>query len=136
MKGTETFKSVIQAHLNSVAENDALFAKTLAKENKNIDDCITYILNTVKKSGCNGFTDDEVFGMAIHYYDEDNIEVGDPVTMQVAVNHKPELSAEEIAQAKQKALDELVEAERQRLTAKKSKPKDEPKTEVVQASLF
>jgi hypothetical protein len=29
-----------------------------------------------RKSSCNGFADDEIFRMAIHYYDEDTIEVG------------------------------------------------------------
>ena len=38
------------------------------KPTKNIDNCITYILNQVKKSGCCGFSDDEIFGMALHYY--------------------------------------------------------------------
>jgi hypothetical protein len=27
-----------------------------------------------RKAVCNGFADDEIFGMAIHYYDEDTIE--------------------------------------------------------------
>lgn len=76
MKGTEQFKIVIQNHLNNLASSDQLFAETLKKTNKNIDDCITYIFNQVKASGCNGFADEEVFGMAVHYYDEDDIKVG------------------------------------------------------------
>lgn len=75
MKATDSFTEIISAHLQERAQADPLFAKTLEKENKNIDACITYILATVKKSGRNGYTDDEVFGMAVHYYDEDNIEV-------------------------------------------------------------
>ena len=43
----------------------------------------TYILNQVKKSGCCGFSDDEIFGMALHYYQEDNIEVGSPLKCNV-----------------------------------------------------
>ncbi|MBP9481471.1 MAG: hypothetical protein KBF15_08460, partial [Parabacteroides sp.] len=39
-----------------------------SKPEKNIDDCVTYILNEVKKSGCNGFADDEIYSMAVHYY--------------------------------------------------------------------
>ncbi|MCW0484044.1 PcfK-like family protein [Gaoshiqia sediminis] len=93
MKSTDNFKKVIEAHLQHRASMDPLFAVTLKKENKNIDDCITYILNTVHKSGCNGFTDDEVFGMAAHYYDEDNIEVGKPINARVVVNHKVEQPA-------------------------------------------
>ncbi|MDM1548604.1 PcfK-like family protein [Empedobacter falsenii] len=87
MKGTENFKNVIQNHLNVIASKDALFAKNLAKENKNINDCITYIFNQVKQSGCTGFADDEIFNMAIHYYDEENIKVGKPISGQVVVNH-------------------------------------------------
>ena len=73
MKSTEHFKNTIKSHLEQRAENDALFAVSFGKTNKNIDDCITYIFNTVKKSGCHGFTDDEVYSMAVHYYDEDNM---------------------------------------------------------------
>ena len=50
------------------ALNDELFAVSFRKPNKSIDDFIIYILNTVQKSGCNGFTDDEVYSMAVHYY--------------------------------------------------------------------
>jgi hypothetical protein len=45
---------------------DELFAFAYAKADKNMEDCITYILNTVKRSGCNGFTDEEVYSMAIN----------------------------------------------------------------------
>ena len=47
MKGTEQFKTVIQNHLNELAASDTLFAQTLNKENKNIDECINYILGKV-----------------------------------------------------------------------------------------
>lgn len=87
MKASNAFKEVIQNKLNDIAKQDKLFAKTLEKKNKNIDDCITYILNQVKSSGCNGFEDDEIFNMAIHYYDEDNIKPGKPLDCKVVVNH-------------------------------------------------
>ena len=87
MKGTEQFKTVIQNHLNELAANDPLFAQTLNKENKNIDECINYILSEVMKSGCNGFADEEIFNMAIHYYDEDDIKVGKVSVNKVVVNH-------------------------------------------------
>jgi hypothetical protein len=87
MKATEGFKAVINDHLLSLANTDALFAETLNKPGKKIEDCITYILNKVQKSGQNGFADDEIFGMAVHYYDEDDIEVGKAVNARVVVNH-------------------------------------------------
>ena len=63
-------------YLEQRAEEDTLFAKNYRNPAKNIDDCVTYILNYVQKSGCNGFTDGEIYGQAVHYYDENEIEVG------------------------------------------------------------
>ena len=68
MKGTEQFKKTIKAYSDDRAKTDALFATTYAKPNKNIDDCITFILNQVKNSGCNGFADHEIYSLAVHYY--------------------------------------------------------------------
>ena len=64
MKGTEHFTRTIAEYLNQRAMTDPLFAPNLMKPNKNIEECITYILNEVQKSGCNGFDDDEIFSMA------------------------------------------------------------------------
>ncbi len=90
MGTTENFKKTIQEYLEKRAIEDSLFAIQFSKKDKNIDDCITYILNTVKQSGCNGFTDDDIYSMAVHYYDEDNIKVGKPINCNVIVNHKVE----------------------------------------------
>ena len=76
---------------------DELFAAKYDNHDKNIDDCVTYILNWVQKSGCNGFCDDEIYGQAIHYYEEKDIEVGKPLNCQVSVNHHIELTEEEKA---------------------------------------
>ena len=73
---TDPFKEAIVNHLQELANNDALFAITFSKPYKNIDDCATYILNEVKKSQRQGFDDDEIFNMAIHYYDEETVEIG------------------------------------------------------------
>jgi hypothetical protein len=104
MKVTNIFKRTVQTYLVQRVANDELFAEKYANPKKNIDDCITYILNTVKKSGCNGFADDEIFGMAVHYYDEDNIEVGKPMNAHVAVNHVVELTEEEKMEARKDAI--------------------------------
>ena len=82
MKGTDHFKRTIQMYLEQRAEEDTLFAKNYRNPAKNIDDCVTYILNYVQKSGCNGFTDGEIYGQAVHYYDENEIEVGKPIQCQ------------------------------------------------------
>lgn len=135
MKSTDNFKIAIQNHLNETAANDPLFAETLKKENKNIDDCINYILETVQKSGCNGFTDEEVFGMAKHYYDEDDLKPSKQINANVIVNHTVELSEEDIAKAKQDAKDKIISQEMERMKKKSAPKKDEPK-ESVQPTLF
>ncbi len=84
-------------YLEQRAEEDALFAKKYRNPAKNMDECVTHILNYVQKSGCNGFTDGEIFGQAIHYYEENEIEVGKPMDCQVVVNHVVKLTAEEKA---------------------------------------
>lgn len=108
MKSTDTFKNTIKNYLANLSQSDELIAVTLKKENKNIDDCITYILTEVQKSGCNGFADDEIFGMAIHYYDEDTIKVGKPVSGKVVVNHSlppdPKKEAKPMTKPKPKAV--------------------------------
>ena len=51
MKGTDHFKRTIQMFLEQRAAEDELFAKSYRNPAKNIDDCVTYILNYVQKSG-------------------------------------------------------------------------------------
>ena len=102
-------------YLEQRAEEDALFAKNYRNPAKNIDDCVTYILNYVQKSGCNGFTDGEIFGQAVHYYDENEIEVGKPIQCQVAVNHIVELTAEEKSEARQRAIRQYQDEEVRKL---------------------
>ncbi len=135
-KGTRAFNDTIKAYLEERAENDALFAVKFANPSKSVDDCVTYILNQVQKSGCNGFTDAEVYGMAVHFYEENEIEVGKPITCQVVVNHTVELTEEEKEEARQEAIAKLREeqvAKMRRPTAKKA---TEKKPQVEQPSLF
>ena len=82
---------------------------------KNMDECVTHILNYVQKSGCSGFTDGEIFGQAIHYYEENEIEVGKPMACQVVVNHVVELTEEEKAEARQNAVRRYQEEELRKL---------------------
>lgn len=95
-KATDYFKQTIQSYLQRRAQEDELFAPRYANPKKNIDDCITFILNYVKQSGCNGFADDEIYSLAMHYYDEDDIDIGKPLTnCKVVVNHTIVLTEEE-----------------------------------------
>ena len=135
MKSTEHFKKTLLAYLDKRALEDELFAVTYQKPGKNIEDCITYILNEVKKSGCNGFADEEIYSMAVHYYDEDNIKAGQRPDCQVIVNHTVELTEEEKAEARQKAVLEYQEAERKKLKNRHKKAAAKQETN-VEPSLF
>ena len=116
MKATEHFKQTIKAYLDERAKNDELFAVSYAKENKNMDDCVTFILNQVKRSKCMGLTDEEVYSLAVHFFDEDDIEIGNPIACNVIVNHTVELTEEEKAQARQEALKEYQAEDNQSAT--------------------
>lgn len=136
MKSTDHFKDTIKAYLDKRSNEDAQFALAYAKENKNIDDCITYILNSVQQSGCNGFADDEIFGMAVHYYDEDNIDIGKPISSKVIVNHPVEITQDEKDEAKKQAIESYKNEVLSEMRAKAVKPKKKAEPENIEQSLF
>ena len=125
MKVSTHFQTEIQSYLEQRAEYDELFARSYRNPLKNIEDCITYILNYVQKSGCNGFSDDEIFGQAVHYYDETDIEVGKPIDCKVIVNHHVELTEEEKTEARKEAIKRAENAAYSRMTKRKTAPKKE-----------
>ena len=91
-------KQVIQSYLEERAKRDPLFATSYAKPNKKIDECYDYIISQAKKRGgsvvC--MSDDEVFGLAVHYYDEDDNKVSKQNNYKVSAgNVKKEASTEQ-----------------------------------------
>ena len=120
MKGTEHFKDVIQNYLETRASYDELFAESFRKENKRIDECITYILTEVQRMGCAGLSDEEVYSLAV----------------QVVVNHTIELTEEEKAGARKKAIERYQAEEYRKLTAKKPKAEKQVEQQIAQPSLF
>lgn len=134
MKTSDAFKKTIREYLEQRAKEDELFAVSYAKENKNIDECCNFILQQVQKSGCNGFNDDEIFGMAVHYYDEDNIKDVKPINCNVVVNHSIELTEEEKKAAREAAIKKLQDEQYSSLKKKPAKKKED--NSVQQTSLF
>lgn len=134
-KATDYFKQTIQSYLQRRAQEDELFAPRYANPKKNIDDCITFILNYVKQSECNGFADDEIYSLAMHYYDEDDIDIGKPLTnCKVVVNHTIVLTEEEKAEARRQAMQKATDEAYRKITQGKNKTK---KAETAtQSSLF
>jgi hypothetical protein len=136
MKATDIFKRTIHTYLVQRAASDELFAEKYVNPNKSIDDCVTYILNTVQKSGCNGFADDEIYSMATHYYDEENINIGNPVNCNVVVNHVVELTDEEKEQARKDAIQRVQDDAYKKMTQPAKRVKKETATVNLQPSLF
>lgn len=136
MQGTDEFKKTIESYLEDRAKIDDLFAKSYAKDEKNIDDCIKYIINAVQKIGRQGFTDGEVFSMAVHYYDESDIKAGDiPANVSIVVNHVPKITEEDKILAKKQAMQELIGEQKTKMTSRKKATKTE-ESKIVQQSLF
>lgn len=115
-------KEIIKNYLDERAKTDELFAKSYAKENKSLDECCQYILQEAKKKAGNsnaiGIADAEVFGWAVHYYDEDDIQIGKkPIQAQVSTSAAPS-------------------APSSKAEPKKTTKKSEKKTNVQQLDLF
>ena len=135
MKGTEHFKETIKNYLDQRAKNDELFRAKYETTTRTIEDVVTFILNQVKNSGCNGFSDDEIYGLATHCIDEPSLDIGKPITCSVIVNHHIELTEEERQQQKTLALKRFQDEELRKLEIQRNKVKSKPKTENKQPEL-
>lgn len=74
-KASSNFEKAIKKYLDEYAANNESFKAKYENVNKNITECCNYICSEVQKKNVIGLTDDEVYYMARHYYEEDNIEV-------------------------------------------------------------
>lgn len=145
MSKQNPLKEAIQSYLDERAKADELFAVAYKKKNKSIDECCTYIMGKAKKRGnavC--MSDDEVFGLAVHYYDEDNIKINKlPASVKASASvpeakpaSKPvKLTEEDERRAREEAIKRLAEEQYVLLKKKPSRSKKEV-TEVQQMSLF
>ena len=87
------FKETIQKYLEQRVAEDPLFAPKFENPKKNIDECCRYILGEARKRGTEVvMKDDEVFGLAVHYYDEDNIKIGGSGKCDVSVGGQTALT--------------------------------------------
>jgi hypothetical protein len=85
MKPSDDFKTAIENYLNTTAQGDSSFARSLAKETKNIESCCNYIFGEVKKTGLCAFDNQEIFDMAMKYYTDDSIGIPAPVACRAVV---------------------------------------------------
>lgn len=114
------FMTKVKAHLEEVAKKDKQFAESLKKENKSWTECEKYILQEVQKqakgSRAVGCDDDDIYNLAIHYFDEDDITVGG-TKPNVKVTHTEE------------KLDDFKKRTEKKRASKKSKKVEEDNTD-------
>lgn len=129
-------KEAIKNYLDERARKDELFATAYAKEGKSIDECFSYILGEARKKGTQVcMSDEEVFGLAVHYYDEDDIKVK-PVggASRVTTSKEVELSDEDKKEAREAAIKKLTEEQYALLKKRPQRAKKE--ADLQQMSLF
>ena len=123
MKGTRAFQETLEQYLSGMAQQDQLFADKFNNPSKTMEGCVNFVLSEVQKSGMNGFTDPEIYSMAVHYFVEEGIkDVPAMKDCQVVVNHQVELTAEEIEEMRQKAKEKVLADEVTRLRNAGKKP--------------
>ena len=123
MKGTRAFQETLEQYLSGMAQQDQLFADKFNNPSKTMEGCVNFVLSEVQKSGMNGFTDPEIYSMAVHYFVEEGIkDVPAIKDCQVVVNHQVELTAEEIEEMRQKAKEKVLADEVTRLRNAGKKP--------------
>lgn len=69
-----TFEKIIKDYIESACKTDAVLAGKYEKSGKDIEGCCKYIKSEARKqaqNGCAAIKDDEVFGWAVHYFDEE-----------------------------------------------------------------
>lgn len=127
---SQAFADTIKAYLDNYAKENPTFATKYSNEKKSIDECCNFIVNEVQKMKVRGLADSEVYYLARHYYEEDNIKVKS-INVKVVVNHTVELTDEEKKQAHDKALKDFEKSEMERLKkqTEKARIKEQKKQE-------
>lgn len=134
----------VKKYLDARAAEDPQFAEKYAQEGKSLDECVRYIYGEAHKraghSKCVYIAPDEVFCMAVHYYDEKDIKVANlPAGVSAGMASGPspraqarQLSEEERKQLHAEAMAEFKEKEKEAI-AKKAKEKAKQQREKERA---
>ena len=126
------FENAIKEYLDARAKEDVKFAEKYSDEKKSIEECCRFILVEMRKkakSGMYGATDAEVFGLAVHYYDEEDIKVEKNVSAEVVINR-------EMTEEEKQQLDKSKEARKKTAEDKKRKEQERKKKEQEEEGLL
>lgn len=109
-KASKEFREVIRKELTRRAEADAAFAEKFENPSKSVNECCEYIASEVFRRKVNMVREEEIFGLAVHYYDEAGIEFKPAPDGRVVVP----ANAEEVA----RAVEALTSEEKEELKRK------------------
>lgn len=83
----------IKAYLDKRAAEDAQFAAHYPHPEKTIAGCVRYLYNHYREESkgaqCYCASDDEVFGLCVHYFEDDSIKETKPQQAKPAVRESP-----------------------------------------------
>lgn len=132
MKATELFVKRIEEYLNKEAEEDVEFAKKMQEQPKKTPKAVcNYILAGVSKAKQNGWSDEEIFGMAKHFIDEKDLKdpgSGANSVSRIVMNTHVDLTEEE----KQKAMKAAQESYEKKLEEKRKEREIKAKEKKLQ----
>ena len=133
----------VRQYLEKRAAEDPQFAEKFKNPKKSLKECCAYIYGEARKraagSNCVYIAPDEVFGMAVHYYDEDDIKVsGSGYTGRASVAPAPapkpvELTEKQKAEVEKRAL-EKYEAEQRAKIEEREKARRKAEAEKKKAA--
>ena len=135
------FEEAIKKYLDQRAAEDPQFAEKYANPKKSVAECCKFIVGEAfakKENNVSCLPDAEVYGLAVHYYDEDDIKIK-AVQNQRPMVYKapaekpaPVLTDEERKRMHDEALAEYKAKEKESI-AKKAKEKAKKKREKERA---
>ena len=138
-KHVDQLQEQVHAYLEKRAAEDPQFAEKFANPKKSIAECVKYLYGEAYQRAAGGrccyISPDEIYGLAVHYYDEEDIKIHSlpaGIGATSARKEKPvELTEEQKAQAEKAALEKyeaqqlvkIQERERARAKAEAAKRK-------------
>lgn len=100
-----TFEKIIKDYIEKFAQGDAVFASKYEKSGKDIEGCCRYIKSEARKqaqNGCAAIKEEEVFGWAVHYFDEEMTAPKDSPRVEVKVAPTADMPKKAVPVANQK----------------------------------
>lgn len=135
---------VVRNYMEERCASDPILAIKYANPAKSLEKALNYVASEVKKSGLTIMDSESVFGLILHYYDE-NLEDVPNVNCKIAVGkeltdtERAEAKAEAMEQYKEEQLRELRRQSQPKATAHKhttTAPKVDEEINVEQGNLF